>query len=119
MKKNINFEVVNDSGDGRIFCHLCSGVTRKHEPFACSADETDEKLKHGQIQACGICLSSGDIDARIEGRAAELEDEAATIREMKGRIDVPSLWKQMKAAGYFVTEAEVEYVVHPRIFRIH
>ena len=110
MKKLINLEVTFDHRNIKHSCHACGGIMQQNIPYARCLDKIIGMPEYGELRVCRNCLSSSHIDARIDRHAAQLEKQAATVRNMKGRINVPDLWNRMEASGYFATEIEAEHV---------
>jgi hypothetical protein len=63
-------------------CTVCGGHTEKVEVLA-------ESEGRG-VRVCERCLQCGDIDGHLARHAAELEQEAARLRSLIGRLKVPT-----------------------------
>ena len=70
----------------RYPCTVCGGCTDKVNILTESEPETDGAL----VRVCETCLQAGEIDERLEAHAQALEVRAAYVRELKGRLKVPS-----------------------------
>ena len=97
MKKDIDFKVTFNSDGTEIDCYLCGEVTRNNVLYAWSIDKSNRRPKLGSVLACESCLSSSDIDVRIDRHAAQLDELGDTIRKMKGRMNMPELGKRIEA----------------------
>jgi hypothetical protein len=85
----IAVELVSTNFFTRWPCTVCGGHTEKVGVLAeatirCEGDET------ATIRVCERCLEAGDIDARLERNAADLELAAAARRGLIGRLKVPT-----------------------------
>ena len=75
-------------------CTVCGGCTEKVPILA----EGRQNLssgdihvgEHRKIRVCENCLQFGEIDEKLELHARQLEAEAQLLREMIGRIQVPT-----------------------------
>src|SRR5258708_19603856 len=61
-------------------CTVCGGCTEKVGVLA----------EGPSVRVCERCLQSGDIDGHLARNAAELEQEAARVRSLIGRLKVPT-----------------------------
>jgi hypothetical protein len=93
MKNPIKVELVETNVLTRWPCTVCGGVTEKDPILAEGADPSAEKKKI--LRVCDLCLKDGNIDARLLDHAARLEANAAYLRTLVGRLDVPTYaaWK--------------------------
>lgn len=85
MNEPIVVELVERCGYFRRGCHVCGGHTEKVTVLA--------EVVSGEYQGmrvCETCLKAGDIDARLAAHADTLEAQAALLREVIGRVKVPS-----------------------------
>jgi hypothetical protein len=86
-------------------CHVCGGHTEKVEVL------TEVKCVDGDValRVCETCLEAGDIDKRLEDHAARLVSEAARLRNLIGRLKVPTFaqWKEKEADCHL--EARASY----------
>jgi hypothetical protein len=71
----------------RWYCHVCGGCTGK---VGVLAEGEDTINGGGVVRVCEQCLEAGDIDARLERRAAHLEACAAEARALIGNLKVPT-----------------------------
>jgi hypothetical protein len=80
----------------RWTCHCCGGHTEK-VGVLCEVP-ADHEL-HAGFRVCERCLEAGDINARLLKHAAQLEQEAAELRSLAGRLVVPSFveWEHANA----------------------
>ena len=81
----IKFELVPTNVFTRWHCHICGGHTEKVSVL-CEAEG---------LRICETCLEERRFDERLESHAGELEQEAARLRGLVGRIDAPTFdeWK--------------------------
>jgi hypothetical protein len=77
----IKIELVWTNFYTRWPCRVCGGHTEKVGVLAEGP---------GGIRVCEKCLKAGDIDARLERHAAELEEIASLTRSLVGRLQVPT-----------------------------
>ena len=90
----IEVELVESSFLTRWPCTVCGGCTEKVPILA----EGRQDLSSGDInvgeyrtiRVCENCLQFGEIDARLELGARQLEAQAQSLREMIGRLRVPT-----------------------------
>ena len=108
-------------------CTVCGGCTDKVPILA----EGRQDLSSGDfhvgeyrtIRVCENCLQAGEIDARLELHARQLEAQAQLLREIIGRLQVPTFaewqargeqyeceWREdyEKATGEKIKEIEVQ-----------
>ena len=67
-----------------ICCVVCDRVSER--PLMAATGEAEGE----DIVICPRCLSEGDIDAKLEHLAAELDKRARWLRALVGRLEVPS-----------------------------
>jgi hypothetical protein len=67
-----------------IRCVVCARVSER--PLMAATGEAEGE----DIVICPRCLSEGDIDAKLEHLAAELDKRARWLRALVGRLEVPS-----------------------------
>ena len=67
-------------------CTICGGYTEKHGVLV----EGKAPDGSGTIRCCEFCLRVGEIDARLRKHAERLEAEAAFVRSLMGRLNIPS-----------------------------
>lgn len=78
----------------RWICTLCGDCTEKVSIVAegrqdlSSGDIHDGE--HRIVRVCEYCLKAGEIDARLELGARQFEAQAQLLREMIGRLQVPT-----------------------------
>jgi len=84
----------NDSHN-RWRCFVCGGWTEGLSIVA------EAKTARGTFRVCGWCLKAGDMDARLAEQVTSLEEWAAALRELIGRMRVPTSaeWATAKAAA--------------------
>ena len=74
-------------------CTVCGGNTDKVPILAEGRQDFSSGDFHvGEyrtIRVCEFCLNTGDIDARLELGARQLECQAQSLREIIGRLQVP------------------------------
>jgi hypothetical protein len=123
MTTKIEMKLVESNFLTRWPCTVCGGVTEKVAILCEGFDDGTEHINtvsspnpvanlfRGQvrnnIRVCERCLEAGDIDGRLQQRAAELEDIAAWLRSLIGRLKVPTHaeWQAAEEAH------ELEYVL--------
>ena len=67
-------------------CHVCGGHTEKVPILAeVMAGE------HAGFRVCEACIESRDFDQKLQAHAQELEEYAAVVRSLIGRLRVPTL----------------------------
>ena len=90
----IMVELVETNFLTRWPCTVCGGCTEKVPILA----EGRQDLSSGDfhvgeyrtIRVCEHCLHAGEIDARLELNARQLEAQAQLLREIIGRLQVPT-----------------------------
>ena len=87
----ITIELVETNFFTRWPCTVCGGCTEKVAMLAEGQDE------HGKIRVCENCLENGDIDERIANHADNLEVQVGLIRNLIGRLKVPTFAEWMAA----------------------
>ena len=94
LPTTIEVELVNKNFSTRRTCTVCGGCTGKGSIVA----EGRQDLSSGDfnvgeyriIRVCEYCLRAGEIDARLELGARQLECQAQLLREIIGRLQVPT-----------------------------
>ena len=86
----IKIELVKSNTRMRLPCDVCGGCTERVAMVARGHD----------LLVCEFCLEAGDIDERLERRAARLEAAADETRALIGRLVVPSYaeWRAAETA---------------------
>lgn len=87
MSKNkIKMELVETTVFTRWPCTICGGVTEK-VPILCEGP--------GGMRVCEECLKTGNLDERLRGNIARHEAHIVQLRDLIGRLVVPSYgdWK--------------------------
>lgn len=87
MSKNkIKMELVETTVFTRWPCTICGGVTEK-VPILCESP--------GGMRVCEECLKTGNLDERLRGNIARHEAHIVQLRDLIGRLVVPSYgdWK--------------------------
>ena len=86
MNDTITVELIETSFYTRYPCHVCGGCTEKVSILA--------EAPNG-LRVCERCLEDGHIDERLESHAKVLEDRVTAVRDLIGRLKVPSFaeWK--------------------------
>lgn len=89
----IRAELVPTHGYFRLSCHCCGGTTEKH---LVATEVPKSHPKHAGFRICERCLEAGNANEQLLEHAAELEQRAAELRDMAGRLRVPTLaeWKR-------------------------
>lgn len=89
------FQLVPTNVYLRFYCHLCGGSTEK-DSVVCEVTSGPYK----GMRACPECLRAGaDVDKRIQAHIQELEEEAAELREVIGRLSLPTYGEWEAAAN--------------------
>lgn len=72
-------------------CHVCGGWTDKVSILA-----EVESGEHKGFRVCECCIEQGGIDEKLIARAANFDDQAKELRELVGRLVLPSFtdWHQ-------------------------
>ncbi len=75
----------------RWLCHVCGGCTQKVSILA----EVTEGEYEG-LRVCESCLQTRDFDAKLIASAEKCEQQAAELRELVGRLEIPTYaeWHQ-------------------------
>lgn len=100
MKEDrVVFEFVRTNFYTRRTCHLCGGHTEKVDVLT----EVKQGAEEG-LRVCEQCLRAGTeaVYAKMERHAAWLEQRAADVRGLVGRLELPSYaeWEaEMDKAG--------------------
>ncbi len=84
-KQKVKFELVESKSLTRHPCHVCGGSTDKVPILA--------EVKEGQfkgLRVCEQCMEKRDFDARLLAYAEALEANAALVRSLVGRLEVPT-----------------------------
>lgn len=76
----------------RRYCHVCGGCTWKSPILA-----EVKSGPHEGFRVCESCLKERDFDAKLNAHAQELEAEAADLRGLIGRLDVPTYAEYRRA----------------------
>ncbi len=71
-------------------CTVCGGCTDKVPILAEGEQALSNDGEFRTVRVCENCLQFGEIDARLEQHALMLETEARLLREMIGRLQVPT-----------------------------
>lgn len=66
-------------------CHVCGGATEK-VGVLCEVTAGDEK----GFRVCERCIEARDFEEKLAARAAVLERDAAELRDLIGRLIVPT-----------------------------
>jgi hypothetical protein len=90
MSEPIEVKLVRSPGYFGLMCTVCGSFTEQRLICAKSHDP--------KILVCEDCLASGDVDARLVEHARRLEAGAAFVRNLFGRLRVPTV-EQWKAAN--------------------
>lgn len=105
-KEKIVFEYIGSSFRLGFYCVLCGDCTGSNLVHVQVV-----KGEHAGVIACKKCLAAGEtrVDVKIQERIEELEEEVATLKSIKGRLDLPTYeqWlEQEKQAEYEVIKAK-------------
>jgi hypothetical protein len=99
MKNKIEVKLVESSQ--RWTCSVCGSSAE-----GSTRGKGVEKI---EVCVCEDCIQAGDIDARLQRRAANLENEAAWVRGLVGRLKVPTFsdlqTRQAQEAQFAAEEA--------------
>src|SRR5262245_18447763 len=101
--KPIQMKLVRSRFLTRWPCHICNGETEK-DSILCEA-----KTPNGTLRCRPRCLSAGNIDERLTQSAMQLEQQAQLIRDLIGRVRVPT-FKQWATAECDGDAAEIEAI---------
>jgi hypothetical protein len=85
MNYRIKINLVYAKAYTRWPCHVCGGCADRVTVLAEGRDDGGDT-----IRVCETCLKAGDINARLERHAKNLEDYAIAIRSLVGRLQVPT-----------------------------
>ena len=105
----IEIELVEAFGYRRRPCTVCGGWTEKVAILA----EGDQPLSNDgefrRVRVCENCLQFGEIDEKLELHARQMEAEAALLREMIGRIQVPTFAEWQARCEQYEREWREDY----------
>ena len=75
----------------RWLCHVCGGRTEK---VSILAEVTEGE--YAGLRVCESCLQTRNFDAKLIASAEKCEQQAAELRELVGRLEVPTYveWHQ-------------------------
>jgi hypothetical protein len=97
MKSKIVFRFAPTNFYTRWPCHVCGGCTEK---VSILCEVTDGK--HKGMRICEECLRAGKrkVDARLRKYIAQLQEEAADLHSLVGRLEIPTYeaWRKADAA---------------------
>ncbi len=97
MKDEITINLVDTNFFTRYPCTVCGGCTDKVGILAEGIQPLSDDGEYRKIRVCERCLEAGDIDSQLEQHARQLEAEAGLLREMIGRLKVPTFAEWCKA----------------------
>ena len=86
----IEVELVETHFFTRWPCTVCGGCTEKVAILAEGRQSLSNDGESRLVRVCEYCLQAGEIDARLELHARQIEAEAALLRDMIGRLQVPT-----------------------------
>ena len=86
----IEIELVEAFGSRRWPCTVCGGCTEKVPILAEGRQPLSNDGESRLVRVCENCLRAGELDAQLELRARRMVAEAALLREMIGRLQVPT-----------------------------
>jgi hypothetical protein len=95
MTETIQVKLTRTNFHTRWPCTVCGHLTEKVTVLAESDGSDDQDV----IRVCEVCLEANDIDNRLAERARALEDEAAFVRGLIGRLQLPT-FAEWQAAEY-------------------
>ena len=110
ITKTITIELVQTNFFTRHPCTVCGGCTEKVAILAEGKGHFFDDTS-SIIRVCETCLceqESGGIDASLDLRARALEAEAERLRDLIGRLKVPTFAEWCKAER----EHEVQWFMH-------
>ncbi len=98
----------------RWHCHVCGGHTEKVPVLAEGELLLPTGHSHGEgydcytVRVCEQCLQAGEIDARLERTARQIEANADFTRALIGKLRVPSYaeWNAAVEAHWAAIERE-------------
>jgi hypothetical protein len=98
----IKMKFVEAWGYTRRPCTVCGGWTEKVSILC------EGIIEDGKIRACEDCLKAGDIDDRLQRNADKLDEWAAGVRGLVGRLVVPTYaaWQAAEKAHDVAWQAE-------------
>jgi len=114
-KPKIEIKLVVSGFLTRWPCHVCGGCTEKNA-ILCEAE-----IGHSKLRVCEQCLRAGNIDERLEENARWLEDRATWIRELIGRLIVPTYaeWEEREYQADFMYASQTDDVEADRQYWIN
>ena len=86
----IEVNLVEAFGLRRWPCTVCGGCTEKVPILAEGQQPLSNDGEYRIIRVCENCLQFGEIDEKLEQHTLMLETEARLLREMIGRLQVPT-----------------------------
>lgn len=86
----IEVELVESNFLTRWPCTVCGGCTEKVPILAEGRQPLSNDGESRKIRVCENCLQFGEIDEKLDLHARQIEAEAVLLREMIGRLQVPT-----------------------------